>query len=135
MEEAKLKEWQLKRSVRGSSVDSFMSADSDGALQATEQRRKSLKKVSISPSLPQVIGEDSTERKSEDGVDKADKARKASVESLPQSTEEQDEYDSGDSLATLPSVRELASKFTPQKSPEPVPKKTSLKVCGRNACF
>ena len=46
--------------------------------------------------------------------------------SSSRSLDDDDLGSSDDSLATLPSVKELASKFTPKKSPEPVPRKSSL---------
>ena len=57
-------------------------------------------------------------------------------EEVVEDPEEEEEESFDDSLATLPSVRELASKFMPKKSPEPILKKSINKVTNiKHACI
>ena len=77
------------------------------------QKRK--KKVSISAREAEIIDY-------EEHPFSSSPVLRVPVESMTSTAAESD-----DSLATLPSVKELASKFTPVKSPEPKPRKSIVK--------
>ena len=91
------------------------------------------KKVSIAEQEVEIISShsyDDEEGLSSDDVMTNDEDLTSDVTNCSdrKNEDEQEEYDSGDSLATLPSVKELASRFVPKQSPKPIPRHTTPKV-------
>ncbi len=128
------------------SIDSLVSADSDyssgimsrkvdkqslanpdvSMLQSSQTPKMKKKHVQISPEPADVIKtpEQKLTRSSSSSLEKEPKKQ------LVQVVSRKDVDESGhsdDSLATLPSVKELASKFMQTRSPEPIPRKSVQK--------
>ena len=84
----------------------------------------SLKRVSISMQEVNIVGKSKTgsEMNLADDED-SHESLEGDEDDDEEVVQDPGEESSDDSLATLPSVRELASKFMPKKSPEPVVKK------------